>query len=75
MPCDSRPDEDETLHKGTSEIDELRHLLHMQRLEMAELRQQFAHRSTVTSDVDKIFLGSITQMEYYGEGHFKDFLS
>ena len=27
-PSVSRPDEDKTLHKGTSEIDELRHLLH-----------------------------------------------
>ena len=26
MPRDSRPDVDETLHTGTSEIDELRHL-------------------------------------------------
>ena len=33
----SRPDADETLHKWTSEIDELRHLLHWQWIEMAEL--------------------------------------
>ena len=29
-PSMSRPDEDETLNKGTSEIDELRHLLDIQ---------------------------------------------
>ena len=74
-PSVSRPDEDETFHKGTSEIDELRHLLHMQRLEMAELREELAHRSTVTSDVDKVFLGTFTPMEYDGEGDFEDYLS
>ena len=62
MPRDSRPDVDETLHKGTSEIDELRHLLHMQWLELAELREELAHRSPVTSDVDKGFLGTLTPM-------------
>ena len=43
----------------------------MQRLEMAELRQELAHRSPVTSDVDKIFLGTLTAMEYDGEGDFE----
>ena len=73
--CDSRPEVDETLHKGTSEIDELRHLLHMQRLEMAELREELTHRSPVTSDVDKVFLGTLTPMEYDGERDFEDYLS
>ena len=34
MTCDSRPDVDETLHKGTSEIHELTHLLYMQSSEI-----------------------------------------
>ena len=52
---DSRADVDDTLQKDTSEIDELRHMLHIQRLQMAELRQEMAHRSPVTSDMDKVF--------------------
>ena len=74
-PRGSRPDVDDTLHKGTSEIDELRHMLHMQRLEMAELGQELAHRSPVMSDVDKVYLGTLTPMEYDGEGDFEDYLS
>ena len=49
-PRDSRPEKDVTLHKGTSEIDELRYLLQLQRLETAELKEELAHRSPVTSD-------------------------
>ena len=74
-PCESRPDVDETLHKGTSEIVELRNLLHMQRLEIGELRKELAHRSPGTSDVDKVFLLTLTPMEYDGEGDFEDYLS
>ena len=74
-PSASRPDEDETLYKETSEIDELRHVLHMQQFEMAELREELAHRQPVTSDVDKVFLGTFTPMEYDREGDFEDFLS
>ena len=74
-PSVSRPDEDETLHKGTSEIEELRHLLHMQRLEMAELRQELAQRQPITTGVDKVFLGTLTPLEYNGEGDFEDYLS
>ena len=74
-PRDSRPDEDDTLHKGMSEIDELRYWLQLQRLEMAELRDELAHRPPVTSDVDKVFLGTPTPMEYDGERDFEDYLS
>ena len=47
----------------------------MEWLEMAELRQELAHRSPVMSDVDKVFLGTLTPMEYDGEGDFEDYLS
>ena len=71
----SRLDEDETLHKGTSEIDELRHLLHMQPLEMAEIRQELAQRQLITTGGDKVFLHTLTPMEYNGESDFEDYLS
>ena len=74
-PRSPRPDEDDTLHKGTSEIDELRHLLHRQRFEMAELKEELAHRALVTSGVDKVFLGTLTPMEYDGVGDLEDYLS
>ena len=74
-PRDSRPDEDNTLQKGPLEIDELRYLLQLQRLEMTELKEELAHRSPVTSGVDKVFMGTLTPMEYDGVGDFENQLS
>ena len=70
----SRPDVDDTLQKGPSEIDELRHLLHMQQLEMAELRQELAQKQLTAPGVNKVFLGSLSPMEYAGESDFEDYL-
>ena len=72
-PSMSRPDEDDTLQKGTSEMDELRHLLHMQRLEMTELRQELAQRQSKAPGLDNVFLGTLT-MEYNGESDLEDYL-
>ena len=47
----------------------------MQRLEMAELSEELAHRQPVTTYVDKVFLGTLTPMEYNGQGDFEDYLS
>ena len=74
-PSVSRPDKDDILQKGTSKRDELRHLLHMQRLEIAELRQELVQKQSPAPGVDKCFLGSLTPMEYNREIDFEDYLS
>ena len=42
---------------------------------MAELRQELAQRQPTASGVDKVFLGTLTSMEYNGESYFEDYLS
>ena len=74
-PSTSRPDEDDTLQIGTFEVDESSHLLHMQRLGMAELRHELAQKQLTSTGVDKVFLGSLSPMEYAGESDFEDDLS
>ena len=73
----SRPDEDDTLQKGPSEVDELKHLLHLHRLEMADLRHQLSQMQPTSPGVqiDKVFLCSLSPMEYAGESDFEDYLS
>ena len=72
----SRPDDDDTLQKGPSEVDELKHLLHLQQLEMAEMRHQLSQiqLTSPAAQVDKVFLGSLSPMEYAGESDFEDCL-
>ena len=44
----------------------------MQRLEMAEFRQELAKQQSTAPGVDKVFLGLL---EYNGESDFEDYLS
>ena len=77
-PSMSQPDDDDnTLQKGPSKIDELRHLLHLQRLEMAEMRHEHSQMQPTSpgTQVDKVFLGSLSPMEYTGESDFENYLS
>ena len=69
----SRPDEDDTLQKGPSEVDELRHLLHMHLLKIAELRQELAQKQLTSPGVDTVCLGSLSHMKYAGESDFEDY--
>ena len=76
-PSMSRLDDDDILQKGSSETDELRHLLHLQRLEMVELRHELSQKQPTSpgAQVDKVFLGSLSPMEYVGESDFEEYLS
>ena len=42
---------------------------------MAELRQELAQKQPTLPRVDKVFLGSLSPMEYAGESDFEDYLS
>ena len=66
-----------TIWKGTSEIDELRCLIHMQHLDLIEMKQKLARASSnsPSAQMDKVYLGSLSPMEYFGEGDFDDYLS
>ena len=42
---------------------------------MIELKQELAQRQSTAPGVDKVFLGTLTPMEYNGESDFEDYLS